>query len=121
MYCNRNWTGSVEIDELADPVERAVGDARDHHPAVAVAGEDRVAEVLVVEHVDDVGDVRVEVDVGAQQVGPLTQAGQRRAVNLVALPPQDPGDLLVAPAAVAAPVDEDIRGHQREVKPMSTV
>ena len=61
--------GGVEVDEPADAVGGPVGDAGDHHAAVAVADEDDVAQVLEREHVDDVGDVRVEVDVGIEAGG----------------------------------------------------
>ena len=53
---------------FADAVGGAVGDAGDDHAAVAVADEDHVAQVLVVEHSDDVGDVGVEIDVGGEEV-----------------------------------------------------
>ncbi|MFI6735001.1 hypothetical protein ACIBI9_18900 [Nonomuraea sp. NPDC050451] len=39
--------GGVEVDEVADPVGGAVGDASDDHAAVAVADEDHLAQVLV--------------------------------------------------------------------------
>ena len=50
-----------------------------------MADEHDVVEVLVEEDVGDVGDVRLEVDVGRQQVRALAQAGERRRVHVVAL------------------------------------
>jgi hypothetical protein len=104
--------GRVQVHQLADPVGGPVGDAGDHHAAVAVPDEHHVAEVLPPEQVHDVGDVGVEVDARPQQVRPLPQPGQRRGVHLVTGGAQEPGDLLVAPAAVAASVDEHVRRHQ---------
>ena len=68
----------------AYPISRAVADAGDHHSAVAVPDEDHVVQVFEVQHGDDVADVQVEVDVGAQQVRPLAETGERRRVDLVA-------------------------------------
>ena len=66
--CPLHRRGRVEVDEPAHAVGGPVGDARDHHAAVAVPHEDHVGEVLVVQEVDDVGDVEVEIDVPIQQV-----------------------------------------------------
>ena len=96
---------------MADPVGGPIGHPGDDHAAVAVPDEDHVAQILVVQHGDDVVDVQVEVDVGAQQVRPFTQAGQGRRVHLVPRRPQEPGDPLVAPAAVPTAVHQDVRRH----------
>ena len=58
----------VEVDELPDSLGDVVGHAGDHHAAVAVADEDDVGEVLVVQHRGDVRDVRVEVGLGGGEV-----------------------------------------------------
>jgi transposase len=52
----------IEVNDLADAVGCPVGDAGDHHSPVAVADEHDITQVFVEEQVDDVGDVRVEVD-----------------------------------------------------------
>jgi hypothetical protein len=63
----------VQVDEVADPVDGPVGGTGDHHAPIAVANQDRVAQVLEVQQVDDVGDVAVQVDTAAKQVLPLAQ------------------------------------------------
>ena len=60
--------GGVEVHEAADAVGGPVGHAGDDHPAVAVADQDHVAKILVVQQRRDVGDVGVEVDAGAHQM-----------------------------------------------------
>lgn len=77
-----------------------------------MADEDDVTQVLGLEQRGDVGGVEVEVDVGADQVGAVAAAGQRRGVDLVADGPQPAGDLLVAPPPVAPAVDEDVDRHR---------
>ena len=49
---------------------------------------------------------------GREQVRALAQTGQRRGIHLVPLRPQKPRDGLVAPAAVAAAVNQDVGGHR---------
>jgi hypothetical protein len=78
----------VQVDEVADPVDGPVGGTGDHHAPIAVANQDRVAQFLEVQQVDDVGDVAVQVDTAAKQVRPLAQTRQGRGVNLVPAGPQ---------------------------------
>jgi len=49
--------GRVQIDQAAHPLGGAVGDARDDHAAVAVADQDHLAQVVVVQLDGDVADV----------------------------------------------------------------
>jgi hypothetical protein len=39
-----------------------------------VCDEQRILEVLALEHVDDVGDVRVEIDLGVQEVCSIAES-----------------------------------------------
>ena len=48
--------------------ERAIGNSGDHHAAVAVTDQDHVGEILIPKHAQDIRDVRVQIDVGPQQV-----------------------------------------------------
>ena len=101
----------VEVDETSHPLGLPVGRAGDHHAAVAVADQDHVAQVLEAQHGGDVGDVPLEVDPLVQQVGPLTEPGERRGVDVVALGAQEAGHPLVAPATVPTPVDQHVGRH----------
>jgi hypothetical protein len=67
-----------------------------------------VLEVLPFEHVDEVGDVGVEIDVLAHEVRALADASERRREDLVALLFQEVGDAPPAPAAMPRAV------HQHE-------
>jgi hypothetical protein len=103
--------GGIEEHQLADPVGDPVGGTRDHHPAIAVTDQDDVAQVLEVQYRRDVLDVVAQVHLRIEQVGPLSQAGQGRRVDLVPLGAQDAGHPLIAPPAVAATVDEHVGRH----------
>jgi hypothetical protein len=52
----------VEVDRRVEPLRPPVCHARDRDAGVAVPDEHRILEILVVEQVDDVGDVGLEVD-----------------------------------------------------------
>src|SRR5580704_6691601 len=52
----------VEKNEVADAVGGAIGDAGNHHAAIAVAHQDDVAQILELQQFDDVGNVGVEID-----------------------------------------------------------
>ena len=62
------WVRRIEIDQLADARERAIGNSGDHHAAIAVTDQDHVGEVLIPKHAQDIGDVRVQIYVGPKQV-----------------------------------------------------
>ena len=59
--------------------------AGDDAAGVAVPDEDDVAQVLVAQEVDHVGDVDVEVGVGAGQMGAFPEAGQADRAHVVAV------------------------------------
>ena len=73
--------------------------------------EDHVAQILGVQHRDDVPDVQVEIDLAAQQVCPLAETGQRRRIDLVARGSQQSGYALIAPAPVPAAVHQYVGRH----------
>lgn len=62
----------------------AVGDAGDDHPAIAVAHQDHVAQVLVFDDVDDILDVGREANLRVGEMGALAHADQGRRENLLA-------------------------------------
>jgi hypothetical protein len=65
-----------------------------------------VPEVLPFEHVDEIGDVGVEIDILAQEVRAFADAGERRREHLVPLLFQEVRDAPPAPAAVPGAVHE---------------
>ena len=85
-----------------------------------MAHEDHVAQVLVVEQLDDVADVVVEVDRRVQEVGALGQARERRGVDLMAGGAEPASHLLVTPPAVPATVHEYERRHGRRNLPLNS-
>src|SRR5262249_2879860 len=96
----------VEIDELADAVAHGVGDTGDGVAAEAVADESDVVEILVFDHVGDVGHEEVEIDRLGNQVRALAEAGLRRRGHGVPASTLDRGDFAPAPAAVPRAVQK---------------
>ena len=88
---------------LGNPVD----DARDHHAAVAVAGEHHVVQVLEQDQVHHVVDVGLQIDVGAVEVHALAEAGEGGAVDRVAVVGEEFAGALPFPAAGGGAMDED--------------
>ena len=101
----------VEVHNTREALRYPVGDGGDHHAAVAVTNQDDLAQVFELDHRHDVGDVGLEIQVVAVQVGALTQSGQRRSEHVVATRAQAVGDPLPGPSAVPTAGDEQIGRH----------
>jgi hypothetical protein len=71
-----------------------------------------VTQILELQHVHDVLNVSVEIDLWPAKVSALAKAGQRRCVNLVAGLPQARRHLLPAPATEPGTRHEYERGHR---------
>ena len=99
-------------DALGNPVD----DAGDHHAAVAVAGEHHVVQILEQDQIHDVVDVGLQVDVGAVEVFTLAEAGERGAVNGVAIVGEEFASALPFPAARGGAVDERRKCSARRVR-----
>ena len=92
---------------MPDALGHAVHDAGDDHAAVAVAGEHDVVQVLEEDQVHHVVDVGLQVDVGAVEVHALAEAGERGAVDGVAVVGEELAGPLPLPAAGGGAMDED--------------
>ena len=68
----------IEIDQLRDAVPRAVGDAGRDHAAIAVADQRDVAQILVLDDVENVLDVGFEIDRRIGQMLALAETGVAR-------------------------------------------
>ena len=68
--------------------------------------QDHAAEVLVVQNARNVLDMRIETDVRTRQMGPFTQPGQGRGMDVVSVAAKERNHLLPAPAAMPRRVDE---------------
>ncbi len=101
--------GGVEVDQLRQALGHPLGHPGDDHPAEAVADQDDVAQVLVLQHVDDVGDEVVEVDGRAGEVDALAEAGAGRGVDVVAGRPQQRRDRVPDEGAGPLAGDQDER------------
>src|SRR5438876_385751 len=82
--------------------------AGDDGAAIGMADQHDVLEALPFDHVDDVGDVGREIDLGIDQVTALAEPGHRRREYLVAFLLEQVGDPPPAPPAMPGAV------HQHE-------
>ncbi len=103
--------GGVEVDAVAGALRRAVGDAGDDHPAIGMADQDRIAQILPEQQVDDIVDMRIEIDAVMDLVGMLAHSGQRRRIDDVPPGLEQPRHWLVAPTAMPAAVDQNKCRH----------
>ncbi len=88
----------VEIDQPRHAVARPVGDAGRHHPAVGVADQVHVAQILGLQHRHDVLDVRIERHIRVAKMRALAEAGVGRGPQLVAGRTHQRAHLLPRPA-----------------------
>ena len=77
------------------------GNAGNNEAAIGVAAQHHLTQPLRLHQVDDIGDMRGEVDAGLQQMRALAEAGQGMAVVTQAI-----GDPPPAPAAVPRAVHQ---------------
>jgi len=96
---------------MGGPVRHAVHDARDDHAAVAVADEDEVAQVLVLNDVDHVLDVGAQVRLRRAEVHALADAGEGRREDRVTGAPEQGPHALPDEAASPGAVHENEARH----------
>ena len=98
----------VDIDQLLDPVARAVGDAGRDHAAIAVADQHDVAQVFIFDDVEDVLDMGFEIDRRIRQMRALAKTGVGRRDQPM------PGGLPSADASSSTPIPPTTRRGRRE-------
>ena len=96
----------VEPDDRGDAVVDLFERARGRPAAVGMRDEADILQVFPVHQIDDVGDVGVEDDVLAEQMRAVAIAGERRRIDLVAVPFENVGAAPPAPAAMPGAVNE---------------
>ena len=101
----------VEIDQLRDALARPVGDAGRHHAAIAVPDQHDIAQVLHLEHADDIGDVGVEIDRRAGEMRALAEAGIGRRPQLMPGGAHQRAHLLPGPGRRPGAMGDDEHGH----------
>ena len=99
----------VEVDDVGDPLGDPVGRTGDDRPAVASADQNHTGQVLVVQHVDDIGDVGVEIDL------------RMREVDALAVPSQGGGAYVVPGRLQAWRYPSTRRGPRRTSPPLASL
>ena len=74
----------IQIDERANAIGNAIGNAADYGPTIGMTAQHDVGEFLPSDQVDDIKNMRLEVDVTAQDLGTLPQTSERWCKNVVA-------------------------------------
>jgi hypothetical protein len=72
----------IQVDQLANAIGYPLSDRRDDCAAVAVADQDHIVQVSVLEQSGNVRNVRVAVEIRAQQMGPLASPVSVAATTL---------------------------------------
>jgi hypothetical protein len=76
-----------------------------------VTDQGHIVQGAVLEQCGNVGNVRLEIDIGAQQMSPLAKPGQRRRNHPVTVGAKIGGDVLPAPAAKPCTGNKQKRRH----------
>ena len=98
----------VDIDQLPDLVAGAVGDPGRDHAAIAVADQHDVAQILVLDDIQHVLDMRIEIDRWIGQMRALAETRCRSASPDDARPPASAG------ASSSTPSPRTTRRDRRE-------
>jgi len=73
----------IEVNQVSQAILGPVGHPGNHHSAVGMAHQHHLFELLPLQHVRDVGNVRVQPDAGLQQMGTLAATCERGREHLV--------------------------------------
>ena len=106
-YAVRQRRG-VDVDQLRKLLCESIRDCCDHQAGVAVADEDDVGQSFVLDQVEDVGDVRVEIDLRIAQVLSFAESSERHRMDFMTVGSQRLRDGVPGPSA------EPESGNQHE-------
>ncbi len=101
----------IEHGNGCDRLFHLFRDPGHHHPAVRVADKHHILQLLPFHLVDDIRDVRGEIDVGTEQMRTLGNPGQCRGVYVMVLCGEQRRDTSPAPRSVPGAVHENECGH----------
>src|SRR5580704_6657962 len=97
---------SVEIDDRSYAVRYLLDGTRDRPTSIGMGDQANIRQILPSDHVDDVGNVGIEIDAAADQMRAFAEAGERRRKNLVPAPDEQIRHAPPAPTAVPGAVHE---------------
>ncbi len=96
---------------MRDPALGTVGNAGRNHPAIAVADQHDVAQILALQNAEHIGDMRVEIDIGRRKMRALAKPGIARRENVVASGAQQRTHFLPRPCRRPCAMRNDDCGH----------
>lgn len=105
----------IDVDEPRNAFARLIGDSGDDGVRVAMPDQHYIAQILVSEHVHDIGDAGVEIHLPPGEMHALTQAGERHRVDAVSRRAQRLRDIALGPAADPHAGDKDKGCHSTSV------
>src|SRR4051812_44905896 len=94
---------------MLDAFWNAIDHPSDYHAAVAVAGQHDVVQIFIKNQIDDVIDMRLQINIGTVEVFALAKAGEGGAVHSVAVIGEKLAGALPFPGACGRAVDYDDR------------
>src|SRR5690606_4091949 len=98
--------------ELRKFLRESICDCGDHQTGVAVADEDDVGQPFVLDQVEDVRDVRVEIDLGIAQVLAFAESRERHRMDFMTVGSQRLPDGMPGPTAEPESRNQYERGHR---------
>ena len=101
----------VEVDHPRDALAGLGDDPRRDGTGIAVRDQHHAGQIFIVQHVDDIGDVRRVADIATDQVAAFAEAGEGWGMDGVPLGFEPFADELPRPAAHTAAVHQDETGH----------
>jgi hypothetical protein len=105
------WREGVDINQLRDALSRAVGDGGRDHAAIGMTDQVDRPEVLEFEHAENIGDVRLEIYLGARQLPALAEASIGRRNQPVPARRHQRMHLLPGPAGAPGAMRDDKNCH----------
>src|SRR5260221_11813711 len=96
---------------MPEPLPGLFGNCRNDHPGVTVTDQYAIVKIFALDYSQNISNVRVEVDLGAKQMGALTQAGERWREHLVAGFTQERSNSSPVPAPMPPAVQDPISSH----------
>jgi hypothetical protein len=110
------WDERVDVHDPLDSLRDTVGSAGHDHASIAMPDEHDVAEVIELEVLNHILDMRLEIDRRRGEMATRTEPGERRPYDLVPLRLQEPRHLAPLPATAERPMDDHERRHQLRLR-----
>jgi hypothetical protein len=100
---------------LIDSIRNAIGDTGDDAAGVAMPGQDDVIEIVPLNGVDNVVDMRLEIDLRSREMNALAEPGERDGEDVMSVGAQPPRHIAPRPSAKPRARNQYVSCHQRSI------